>query len=274
MPITKFDAANRRGGLHTFELGDISDGFSVRGIGGLGPVKATLVSSSFANMDGEQYQSARREARNLTFKLGLEPDWITTTVDELRDRLYEFFIPKSEVTLTFYKDTGLVVKIVGYVETCEPDIFSDEPAMDVSVMCFDPDFWVPSTSSFSGSSTSSSTDTNVQYDGTTDTGIVFTLNVDRTLTDFTIYHLPPDGELRQLDFSGSLVSGDVLTISTVKGNKGATLVHTGTSSSVLYAISPQSNWIEWQRGVNKFRVYAPGAGVPYTVEYVPKYGGL
>lgn len=272
--LTKFDVANRRGNLHTFQLDDISDGYSIQDIGGLGPVKATLVSSSFAGVDGEQYQSARRETRNITIKLGLEPDWITNTVDDLRNSLYEFFMPKSEVFLTFYKDNGLVVKITGRVETCEPDIFSAEPMMDVSLICYDPDFLAPVPVSLSGTSVSSTTDTIIPYAGSVDTGIIFTLNVNRTLTDFTIYHTPPDGELRQLDFSGSLVSGDVLTISTVTGNKGATLLHTGTSSSVLYAVSPQSNWIEFQKGDNDFRVYAPGAGVPYTIEYVTKYGGL
>lgn len=272
--LTRFDVANRRGNSLAFQLDDIENGYSVRDMGGLGPVKATLVSSSFAGVDGEQYQSARREARNITIKLGLESDWITNSVDELRNNLYEFFMPKSEVFFTFYKDNGRVVVINGIVETCEPDIFSEDPAMDVSLMCYDPDFLIPAPVDLSGTSVPSDTSTIIEYDGSVDTGIVFMLNVNRTLSDFSIYHTPPDGDLRQLDFSGSLVSGDVLTISTVTGSKGATLIHLGASSSVLYAVSPQSNWIALQKGDNLFRVYAAGAGIPYTVEYVTRYGGL
>jgi hypothetical protein len=147
--------------------------------------------------------------------------------------------------------------------------------VDISVICFDPDFYDSETSGHTtGVSTSGTAATTISYDGSVSTGIVFTLNVNRTLTDFTIYQTTPSGELRQLDFSGSLVAGDVLTISTVIGDKGATLIHSGASSSVLYAIPPQSNWIQLEPGDNQIRVYASGAGVPYTIDYVSKYGGL
>lgn len=272
--LTKFEVANRQGNLLSFQMDDISNGYSVQDIGGLGPVKATLVSSSFAGVDGEQYHSSRRETRNITIKLGLESDYITQSVDDLRSRLYGFFMPKSEIYLKFYKSDNLIVNITARVETCEPDIFTQEPVMNISVICYEPDFVVPELVHLTGSSVSSSTNTLIEYAGSVETGIVLTLNVNRTLTDFTIYHTPPGDELRQLDFSGPLVSGDVLTISTVTGDKGATLIHSGTSSSVLYAISPQSNWIEFAPGDNFFRVYAPGAGVPYTIDYVTRYGGL
>lgn len=272
--ITMFEVTNRQGNLLSFQMDDISNGYSVQDIGGLGPVKATLVSSSFAGVDGEQYQSARRETRNITIKLGLEPDYFTQSVDDLRSRLYGFYMPKSEIYLKFYKTNGLVVNITGRVETCEPDIFSQEPTMDISVICYDPDFVIPDLVTLTGTSVSSTTNTIIEYPGTVDTGIVFTFNINRSLTDFTIYHQPPGDDLRQLDFSGPLVADDVLTISTVTGDKGATLNHLGTSTSVLYAISPQSNWIELAPGENQFRVYAPGAGVPYTVDYITRYGGL
>ena len=74
MLLKTLKVTNSRGFTLDLPLEDISGGFIVKGIEGLGPVKATLVSSSFANMDGEQYHSSRRKARNLIVKLGLDPD--------------------------------------------------------------------------------------------------------------------------------------------------------------------------------------------------------
>lgn len=272
--LTKFDVRTAQGDQVTLELDDTSQGYIVQEISGLDPVKATLVSSSFAGTDGEQYQSSRRETRNIKIQLGLDPDPFTDTVRSLRKRLYGYFMPKSEVTLVFYMDDGLTVNIVGRVESCETALFTQEPAVDISIICYDPDFYVPTPVRIPGSSTAGNVNSVVSYDGEVETGIVFKLSVNRTLTDFSIYHTLPSGELRQLDFSAPLVSGDVLTISTVTGDKGATLSHLGSSSSVLYAISPQSSWIEMAPGKNLLRVYAAGAGVPYTIDYTTRYGGL
>lgn len=272
--LTKLDVSTSQGDLLTLQLDDDSTGFIVQDIEGLDPVKATLVSSAFAGMDGEKYQSGRREFRNIKIQLGLDPDPLVDSVRELRKRLYGYFMPKSEVTLGFYMEDGLHVNIVGRVETFESPLFTQEPVVDISIICYDPDFYDPTPVVVSGTTTASTLQTLFANNGEVDTGIVFTLNVNRTLTDFSIYHTPPSDDLRQLDFSGSLVAGDVLTISTVPGDKGATLVRSGTSSSVLYAISPQSSWIELAPGDNLLQVYAPGAGIPYTIQYTTRYGGL
>jgi hypothetical protein len=273
--ITKVEVRNAQGDLMTLTLEETSTGVVVQSIEGLDPVKATLVSSSFAQLDGSQYQSSRRESRNLKFQLGLEPDYVDIfDVRTLRNQLYGFFMPKTPVDLRFFLPGGLDVDISGRVESFETAIFSREPAVDVSILCFDPDFYDATPVVVAGNTTSTTTETTITYDGTVETGIIFTLNVNRTLDEFTIYHTPPDDQLRMLDFAAPLVSGDVLTISTVPGSKGATLTHLGSNSSILYGVSPQSKWIELMPGDNKIRVYATGAAVPYTIEYTDKYGGL
>jgi hypothetical protein len=114
----------------------------------------------------------------------------------------------------------------------------------------------------------------LNYDGEVETGFVFTLNVNRTLSEVTIYNTTPNEGIRSLDFSGSLVAGDVLVINTITGSKGATLTHLGASSSVLYGVSPQSSWLDLKPGSNQLRVYAVGAAIPFTIAYTTKYGGL
>lgn len=272
--LTKVEIRNSRGNLLVLPLENPTSGFPILDIQGLGPVKATLVSSSFAQLDGEQYQSSRRETRNLVFTIGFDPDYSVDSVQAMRMRLYSYFMTKSEINMEFFMDNLLVVDISGRVETCEPTIFDREPAMTVSVMCFDPDFVDPLPVLVDGNTTSTDTETLYSYEGTVETGIRFTLNVDRTLGEFTIYQRRSDFALRSLDFSASLIAGDVLRISTVTGNKFATLTRSGTESSILYGVAPQANWLELPPGDNFIRVYAEGAAIPYSIGYDVKYGGL
>ena len=272
--IERFDISNGLGASLQIVLNDSTSGLLVEEIGGMGPVKATIVSSSSAGVDGEEYQSSRREGRDITFRINLEPDYVNETVSDLRDRMYDFFMTKLKVTMRFYRTSGLFVDIAGVVESCEPAIFTPEPALDVSIRCGKPDFIDPQAVTINGSSTSSTVATDLNYRGTVESGILLTLNVNRSINEFTIYNTPPDGLLRQLDFSTPLVAGDILRISTIKGAKYVSLTRGSTTSSLLYAVSPQSSWIEFFRGINKFRLYAVGAAIPYTIQYTTKYGGL
>jgi len=270
------EVRTRQGDLLSLPLDDDSSGFRVADVQGLDPVKANLVSSSFANMDGEEYQSSRREARNIKLQIELDPDpEAGDTVYGLRKQIYKFFMPKSEVTFRFYMSDGLEVDIVGRVETCETAMFTQEPAVDISVMCFKPDLYELTPELVEGTTTSGDVPITIDYAGSIETGIQLTLLVDRSLPDFSVYHVPPNDETKTMDFDNfPLIAGDVLVISTVRGAKGATLTRAGTTTSVLYGISPQSNWIELQPGTNTIRVAAEGADIPLTIQYINKYGGL
>lgn len=278
--LSRLEVRTRQGDLLALPLDDPSQGFVVQEIGGLDPVAATLVSSSFAQMDGAQYHSSRREPRNITLKLGLEPDYNFGTVRDLRKSLYNFFMPKSAVTLQFHLLEGdgpldfLDLTIEGRVETFESPLFAQTPVVDISLMCYDPDFIdkVPVTVAYP--STAGLDERTVPYLGEVDTGVEFVLRPDRDISSFSVFHRPPDGSLRTMDFEYPLKASDVLRISTVRGAKYVTLTRGGLDTSVLYALSPQSDWLALQPGQNHVRVYVEGAPVPYEINYTTRYGGL
>lgn len=283
MLLNRLDVTNRQGTVLELPLEDNSNGFSVKGIEGLDPVKATLVSSSFSNADGEQYHSSRREARDIKLSLGLDPDYGTISVKDLRDALSNYFMPKSKVTLGFHMFDKFAVSIFlgsldliidGYVESFEAPLFVKDPTVDLIVRCFDPDFINPIPVIFDGSTVANLTETVLSYPGTVETGLIFTLMPDRAIDAFTIFHRPPDETLRMFDFSYPLLAGDVLKISTMVGSKSIKNTRVGVESSLLYAMSPQSNWLELQPGDNNLRVYAEGAPIPFSIEYTTRYGGL
>jgi hypothetical protein len=272
--IEKVEVRTIAGTLLTLSLEDISNGYAIEEIRGLDPVKATIVSSDFAQMDGSQYQTSSRGERNLVFTIGFEPDYSSMSVRSLRTNMYSFFMPKSFVNLRFYMVDGLIVETIGRVESFEAPLFTDEPKATISVLCFDPDFIETTPIVVTGNTTSSTTEFAVTYEGTTDTGFIFVLSVDRTLTEFSIYHHRPDGSLQVMDFAAALAAGDVVTVSTINGDKRVTLTRSGSVSSLLYGLSPQSPWLKLQHGVNNLRVHATGAAIPFTITYNDRYGGL
>lgn len=272
--LSKLEVRNSRGSVLSLLAEENDGGYQIAKIDGLDPVKASLVSTSYAGIDGEQFQSAKRPARNIKLDLDLDPDFNPKTYTDLRRDLYPFFMTKTQITLRFYLTSGLYLEIPGVVEEMSAPLFEEDPTVQVSIMCYQPDFIDARMVSLEGHTVSDVTNTTIDYPGTIESGTILTLHVNRSVSEFTIYNQDEAGNLYQLDFSGALLSGDELVISSLKGNKGITLTRTSVSSSFLYGRSAQSSWIELGEGLNHFRVYAEGDPIPYTLEYVVRYGGL
>jgi hypothetical protein len=146
--------------------------------------------------------------------------------------------------------------------------------MDASIICYDPDFYGPSIVSVSGSTVADSTTQTITYPGTTEAGIIFTLNVNRTISGFTLHNTKPDGTNQAFDVTAALVSGDVVTITSIPRQKAAIKTTSGTPTSILYGVDSASSWISLGQGDNSFSASVSGAAIPYTVQYTPKYGAF
>lgn len=274
--LTKVDITNSRGSILSLPMDedDAINGYQVNDIDGLDPVKATLVASSYAGADGENFQSAKLPARNIKIKLDLDPDFNPKTYRDLRNDLYAWFMPKAQINLKFHLSSGLIVNIDGIVEEMSSPLFQNDPNVEISIMCFKPDFLDLQMVTISGHTVADTTNTVIDYPGSVEAGTVVTLNFNRAVSEFSIYNRDEGGNLQQLDFSGSLLNGDQLVVSSLRGSKGITLTRSSVTSSYLYGRSPQSSWISFVEGNNQFRVYAMGDPIPYTLEYVARYGGL
>src|SRR5688572_4839818 len=272
--LSRVDITNSRGSVLSLFLEENDGGYQVADIDGLYPVKATLSSTSYAGSDGEIFQSAKRPARNIKIKLDLDPDFNPKTYTDLRRDLYPFFMPKSEISMRYFMTSGLHVDISGVVEDMSSPLFEEDPQVDISIMCYQPDFLDARMITVEGQTVDDTTNTEIDYPGTVESGTVLTLHVNRSVSEFTIYNSVETGFVQQLDFTGELLNGDELVISSLRGNKGITLTRSSVSSSFLYGRSAQSSWIELMEGLNQFRVYALGDPIPYTLEYIVRYGGL
>lgn len=272
--LKQLTVINSRGMPLQLEMLENESGYQIADIDGLDPGKATLTGASYAGLDGDEFQSARRGPRNIKIQLELQPDSDSETYFSLRQKLYTYFRLKSEISMRFLLTSGLYLDIKGIVEDHTSPMFVQDPRVDISVMCYQPDFIDPRMVTVESDTVSDTTNEALAYPGTIEAGTVLTLHVNRTLTSFSIYNTGEDGILSQLDFAGSLIADDELVVSSVSRAKGITLVRGGISTSYLYGRPVQSGWIQFQEGINNFRVYATGAPIPYTLEYLVRYGGL
>jgi len=193
--LTQVDVTNVRSNTLQLPLLSAANGYAVRDIQGLDPVKASLTTSSMAQLDGAQPQNARRDIRNITMKLGLVPNYVDSTVDSLRQGLYDYFMPKSNIGLTFWKDGAIYALTSGQVESNENNMFSADPEVDLSIICYDPDFYAPAAVVSNLSTVTTTVATPVSYSGNSDAGIIFALSVNTILSGFTVYNQQPDGTI-------------------------------------------------------------------------------
>lgn len=276
--LNRIQATTDAGALLTLPLQDISEGYVVEEVEGLDPVKATLVSSNFAMMDGAQYQSSRREIRTISLRLGLVPDYEVGNVQMLRARLYQFFMPRSRVLLQFIMDDGTLYEIIGRVESFNTEHFSKDPAVSISIQCFDPDFNGEAVFDFSGQSVlPGGSDTPLLYNGTVETGFVIGFSVESPVSRLSVINRTPDNVVHKMDIVHDLIADDGLTVSTITGEKYVVLdraVGGLGQQSILYSLSPYSEWLKLYPGINNLRIESEGAVVPWFLVYTIKYGGL
>lgn len=274
MTLTQVNVQNAKNNVLTLPLSDTSGGFEVRDIQGLDPVKASLVSSQMAQVDGAQLQNTRRDTRNITMKVGIKPDYLQHTVQTLRTKLYDYFLPKASITLSFYLDGVVYATIQGTVESCENNMFSADPEVNISIICYDPDFYAPASVIVSGNTVASTALQAISYAGSSPAGIIFTLNVNRDIPGFKLYNTQPDGTLQIFDYEGTILNGDTVIITSIPLKKSAMITRNQQTFSGLYYVQAPSDWINLENGINDFRCFVTGAAIPYTIEYLAKYGGI
>lgn len=274
--LTLVEVTNASSNTLQLPIADSSAGYVVIEIDGLDPVNAALTSSSMAQVDGAQPQNARRDTRNITMKVGLVPDFVTTTVDSLRSNLYDYFMSKANVSLAFYKDDALYAVCSGQVETCSNNMFSADPEVDISIICYDPDFYGPAPEVLSANTTSNTDTQTISYEGSSDAGIIFTLSMtENVTTGITLYNIRPDNTVQIMSIRGRtfLTPGQII-VNTIPGQKSLQYAIGGVSPSILTWFDPTSDWISLGKGDNQFRAVIDGDPQPYTVSYVAQYGAL
>lgn len=270
------EVASESGDLLTFPLTQPASGLILTGMDGLDPGKATLVASDYAQQDGQKFHNARRGSRNILMGITLDPRFGGGSVRELRKQLYQVFMPKSKVDLTFHLEGSIQYKISGVVESLDAPTFGQKPAALVSIICHDPDFYDPTPHVQGAEAYSTLVENLVAYGGDVPAGYQIELQVNGGVTSngFTVYHRLPNTEVTTLEFSAALQGLDIVQINSTPGEKSATLIRGSTATNIIAGISPSSVWPKMAPGDNYVAVIVTGDQFYYEIQWVDKFGGI
>lgn len=274
--LIKVEVLSEQGEMLELFLQDSDGDFLVKGIDGLDPTKANIISSPFALEDGEEYQGSRGEVRNVLMRLGYA-DRVGRSVQARRNLLYRFFMPKAKVTLRFHILDFPVVELVGYVESMDAAIFTKEPEVVVSILCLDSAFVDPNLKTYTDIGNPSVVKP-IVYNGTVATGFRFKVTAPKPLSWIRLEQTFPNRPgLTFMIQNKALLAGESFELTTTSGEKKL-LFKKGTNvTSALGAVVPNSDWLKLYPGQNNIQMFYNGTGtapVPFTIEYLEKYGGL
>lgn len=260
-----------------------NDMFQLRDVTGIGPVSSTINSIPLAKR-GEFFTGSSVGKRNIVLKIGLNPDWADQTMAGLRQLLYQYFMTESEVKLRFHSTHLPTCEIDGYVENLEPNIFSRDPEVLVSIICPEPDFVATEVTELTGLVLAGGEDVDtIEYVGTVEAGIdLRVIGNDETPTysaDLDVVTGTAEEQffrLWGLDISETLI----LHMSSIPGNKFVRkhLVDTEEGAvSLLQNIGDGSLWPVLKRGTNFFGVFTnldDDPGQDWILRYFARFGGL
>lgn len=278
--ITKVEVYSLRQ-APTLSLGGFmpsDDPVNIRNMDGLGPVKADITTTPSGTSRGETKQGSSTGKRNIVITLGLNPDWSVETMSSLRQRLYAYFMSEAWVKLRFYSDEMATVDIEGTVESCDPNMFSQDPETQISIINEKPDFIEIDASIFKGTVDDGTTWLEVDYQGSVSTGIE--LRVDRSV-DVPAYSGPITISVENFKGVQAIVV-DPVTIDTTKSYKMSSVrghkrvqteaLEDGAVTNLLKNMS--GVWPELQPGENLINVKGTVPGQTWTLAYFNRFGGL
>jgi hypothetical protein len=269
-----------------------TDPYQIRDIQGLGPVAAEMGIEPYGMMDGSQLTSTRVGVRNIVFKFGFNPDYATgDTVTALRKTLYlRGMTPGRKLDLEFtdLEIASSKLMITGYVETVEPNIFSDTPEVTVSILCPDPYFTEYTAQSLNGDMLSSlsaqSPFTTIDYTGTAPCG--FRLEVSRATTSTSTAKIETQFITRGWSVSEhyEIFKGDFVLnqtegfyLNTTPGGRYVKRFASGVSysTSLLGNVADDSSWPMLYPGYNQMFGRCDGISTAdWYVVYNRRHGGL
>ena len=267
---------------YSFEGPTLEDesGLLITEIEGLGPVKATVNMTQLATADGDIFNSKRLQGRNIVIKARFT---YANTIEEARLLSYKYFPIGHKVNFLIRTDNR-VAETEGYVESNEPEIFSDESDVQISILCESPFFLSASDEGkketnfsaveamfefpFSNESLeeklivfgkiTNKKENTVYYEGDAETGCIIHLHAIGEVRMIDIYniktaeHMGIDTDKIATLTGSGLIYGDDITITTIKGKKSITLLRNGVTYNILNALAKNVDWFQLARGDNLF----------------------
>ena len=269
-------------------LNDIEpdSGLFITEIEGLGPAKADINMTKLTTQSGSKYNSSRANGRNIVMHVRFLH---AESIEDVRLSTYKYFPLNRKITFHIETDRR-IAEVEGYIESNEPDIFSEEESATISIVCESP-WFIDSTDNgiqvlpfsdvisefefeFSDDNSPSIIFSTLQiygekhlyYRGEAETGVIFSIIAIGQFTDPIVYNnmtkeymkLSTEKilEIVPADPDGtggsSIQYGDEILISTIPNNKYVKYVRLGKEYNIINALDKGSTWFKIHPGDNIF----------------------
>ena len=283
-----------------------TSGFYIQSIEGLGPARANINIAENSILDGSSYNSARVSYRNIVMNLGF---MFASDAEEIRHKSYKYFPLKKRITIQIETDSR-ICETYGYVESNEPNIFSNKESTQISIICPYPYFYdvgekINNVVKFAGIEPMFSFPfSNESLDepmiifgeepykeeqfvnnlGDVDVGMYIHIHAIGNVSNIRIYSLISDEKIdintsRLKTITGEnheIIDGDDIIISTIRGEKSATLIRNSVRYNIINCLDRYSGWFQLTPGLNIF-IYEADEGhrnLQFRIEYRTVYGGV
>ena len=276
------------------------DNVAVFNIEGLGPTELTKGTLQKAYSDGIIINSTARAERQVIINLALEGGRLN---DCIRRKIYSVIGDKRAGFLR-YTDEEIDVFTEAYAEAPQVDTWTLEPTMQISFICpsaFFKDFHetvldlsyvnpqlqfplaIPEETGgmVMGEETPAVSGFTLINHGQASTGVKIVVSFTQAVTGVKIAN-ESNGDVLTVAapalIGGSFQAGDVLTITTETGEKGAILYRAGTYTDIFSAVSYGEQWLRIERGRNVLRYShadsADTAGLLIKISFNALYWGI
>lgn len=225
---------------------DPADVLLLKSITGLSVDNLTLFTGDFAR-DGGYYQGRRASRRNPVFNFKLNPNYATNVeISDIRELLYRAFlqpqIGSDGVQVKLVDDRRPDRYFIGYTESINTDMWSQEQSAQVSMVCVDP--YLRSVTPVAVVDATGFISTPVTYDGTAPAGMTIGLKV---ITANSQIVVDLNGYL--LTLTGTFAVNDIIDINTVIGSRsikknGVDIMAALTGTPVWPTLSAVSNTLK------------------------------
>lgn len=248
----------------TFELTHNSENYLITDIQGLTRPQAAINTSTGGALDGTFFNSSRVEQRNLVITVELHGD-----IEANRQQLYSICSINKPCTI-FFKNKNRDVQIIGYVETLEGDLFTSDEKMQISIICprpyfedlnaiytelsetvrlFEFPFSIEESAPIPFSEIVDYPLCTVKNSGDVECGCKMAVEVIGSVTGLTIHNSTTQ---KFFGLNYSFTAGDTITIDTISGEMGVSLLRSGVVTNLLNYVTEGSTWIKLALGDNDF----------------------
>lgn len=245
-----------------------NDAYAVKSILGLDPPDGIINTVRNAGQDGSVFNSAYMDERVITITLA-----INYPAEINRINLYKYFKIKYPVKIR-YKNGSRNVWIIGYTQSVQIAYFDKKETAQITVRCPDPyfnddkttmqemsnilalfefPFDIEETDPVEMSRIELGREQNISNRSDVPIGMKIRIYASGNVVNPQIYNVRTGEFLKILD---TMITGDVIEISTMKGSKSAIRYREGVKTSMIGYFAEGSVWLQLLPGENVMAMYA------------------